>query len=103
MYWTTIVRLEPPRHVHVKLAWGHPNMQMKLGETWKCMNPQCGCEVIVSRTGDFVGSSDPLCYCDSVMKNTDIPPMGKERAPVASDGPPLMMFRSLLRGRIEPN
>jgi hypothetical protein len=76
---------------------------MKLGEVWKCRNPECGCEVIVSQTGDFVGSMEPLCCCDSLMKNTNIPLVGKELTPVASDVPPLMMFRSLLRGRIEPN
>jgi hypothetical protein len=58
------------------------------------MNPDCGCEVIVSRTGELVGSMEPLCCCDSLMKNPNIPPLGKELTPVASDVPPL---------RIEPN
>jgi hypothetical protein len=78
-------------------------MRMKLGELWICMNSECGCEVFVARTAKFTGASNPLCCCGGVMKKPNVRPMAKELSPVISDGPPLKMFRSMLRGRIVPN
>jgi hypothetical protein len=78
-------------------------MRMKLGERWICMNSECGCELIVARTGEFEGGSNPLCCCGAVMRKPNVRPMPKELTPVASDGPSLKMFRSTLHGRIVPN
>ena len=72
-------------------------MKMKLGQHWNCTNPECGCEVIVARTSEFEGASNPRCCCSSVMKKPNVRPIAKELTPVGSDGPPLMMFRSTRR------
>jgi len=42
-------------------------MVMKSGERWHCINPACGCAVLVESNGEIEGQN-PRCACGSVMK-----------------------------------
>ncbi len=42
-------------------------MVMKSGERWHCINPACGCVVVVESTGGIEGQK-PQCACGSDMK-----------------------------------
>jgi hypothetical protein len=42
-------------------------MVMKSGERWHCVNPACGCVVLVESNGQIEGQN-PRCACGSMMK-----------------------------------
>jgi hypothetical protein len=49
-------------------------MLMKSGQRWHCMNPACGCAVLVEADGKVEGQN-PRCACGSDMKKTYSPPV----------------------------
>lgn len=49
-------------------------MVMKSGERWHCVNPACGCAVLVESNGEVDGQN-PRCACGSVMKKGYSPPV----------------------------
>ncbi len=49
-------------------------MVMKSGERWHCMNPACGCGVLVESNGEIEGEN-PRCACGGVMKRDYSPPV----------------------------
>lgn len=49
-------------------------MVMKSGENWHCVNPLCGCVVVVEAGGKIEGHN-PRCACGSVMKKDYSPPV----------------------------
>jgi hypothetical protein len=49
-------------------------MVMKSGERWHCINPACGCVVLVESNGEVEGAN-PRCTCGSVMKKDYSPPV----------------------------
>ena len=49
-------------------------MVMKSGERWHCINPECGCIVLVESNGEIEGEN-PRCACGSVMKKDYSPPV----------------------------
>jgi hypothetical protein len=79
------LRLDSPRNVHDVLAWRLSAVHTRVGERWICMNPECGCEVFVARTGEFEGASNPRRCSGCVIKKPNVRPMDKELPPVASD------------------
>ena len=48
-------------------------MVMQSGEHWHCLNPACGCAVVVETSGKIEGQT-PLCVCGTVMKRNYSPP-----------------------------
>jgi hypothetical protein len=42
-------------------------MLMKAKERWNCMNPACGCQVVVEIGGEVEGRN-PRCACGEIMK-----------------------------------
>ena len=46
---------------------GNRAMVMKSGECWHCINPVCGCVVVVEADGEIEGQN-PRCACGSAMK-----------------------------------
>ena len=42
-------------------------MLMKAKERWHCVNPACGCQVIVEVSGEIDGQN-PRCACGGIMK-----------------------------------
>ena len=42
-------------------------MLMKAKERWLCVNPACGCQVIVEIGGEVQGQN-PRCACGGIMK-----------------------------------
>src|SRR5260370_5065010 len=53
---------------------GKRAMVMKSGERWHCMNPACGCGVLVESNGEIEGEN-PRCACGGVMKRDYSPPL----------------------------
>jgi len=49
-------------------------MVMKSGERWLCVNPACGCAVLVESNGGIEGQN-PRCACGSSMKKGYSPPV----------------------------
>ena len=49
-------------------------MVMKSGERWHCINPACGCVVVVEAHGEIEGQN-PRCACGSAMKKDYCPPV----------------------------
>jgi len=49
-------------------------MLMKSGERWHCINPACGCSVLVETNGEIEGQN-PRCACGSVLKKGYSPPV----------------------------
>src|SRR5712671_6885267 len=49
-------------------------MIMKSGERWHCVNPGCGCAVLVETKGEIEGQN-PRCACGSIMKKSYTPPV----------------------------
>lgn len=49
-------------------------MVMKSGERWHCVNPVCGCAVVVEANGEIDGQN-PRCTCGSAMKKDYSPPV----------------------------
>jgi len=49
-------------------------MVMKSGERWHCVNPACGCVVLVESNGEIEGQN-PRCACGSIMKKSYTPPV----------------------------
>ena len=49
-------------------------MVMKSGERWHCVNPACGCVVLVEFNGEIEGQN-PRCACGSIMKKSYTPPV----------------------------
>jgi len=49
-------------------------MVMKSGEHWHCVNPACGCAVVVETNGGIEGQN-PRCACGSIMKKDYSPPV----------------------------
>ena len=49
-------------------------MVMRSGERWHCLNPACGCTVLVESNGEISGEG-PRCACGSVMKKAYSPPV----------------------------
>jgi hypothetical protein len=49
-------------------------MVMKSGERWHCINPACGCAVLVESNGEIQGQN-PRCACGSIMKKRYSPPV----------------------------
>lgn len=48
-------------------------MFMKTGERWHCINPGCGCEIIVQSSGKIEGTN-PICACGAKLKKKYAPP-----------------------------
>jgi hypothetical protein len=48
-------------------------MVMKSGERWHCVNPACGCAVLVESNGGIEGPN-PRCVCGSILKKCYSPP-----------------------------
>ena len=42
-------------------------MVMKARERWHCVNPACGCQVVVEISGEVEGQN-PRCACGRIMK-----------------------------------
>jgi hypothetical protein len=42
-------------------------MLMKARERWHCINPACGCQVVVEIGGEIEGQN-PRCACGGIMK-----------------------------------
>jgi hypothetical protein len=43
-------------------------MAMKKGEKYECSNPECGCEISVTRTSEAMSASrSPRCCCGEEM------------------------------------
>jgi hypothetical protein len=42
-------------------------MLMKARERWRCINPVCGCQVVVEIGGEIEGQN-PRCACGGIMK-----------------------------------
>jgi hypothetical protein len=49
-------------------------MVMKFREPWHCINPVCGCAVVVEANGEIEGQN-PRCACGSAMKKDYSPPV----------------------------
>jgi hypothetical protein len=49
-------------------------MLMKSGKRWHCIDPACGCIVLVESDGEIEGEN-PRCACGSVMKKGYSPPV----------------------------
>jgi hypothetical protein len=49
-------------------------MIMKSGERWHCINPACGCSVLVETNGEVQGEN-PRCACGGLMKKDYSPPV----------------------------
>ncbi len=49
-------------------------MVMKSGERWHCVNPACGCVVLVESNGEIEGQN-LRCACGSIMKKSYTPPV----------------------------
>ena len=49
-------------------------MVMKSGERWHCINPRCGCIVLVESDAGIEGEN-PRCTCGGVMKKDYSPPV----------------------------
>ena len=49
-------------------------MIMKSGEQWHCINPACGCAVLVKKNGEVEGEN-PRCTCGGLMKKDYSPPV----------------------------
>jgi hypothetical protein len=49
-------------------------MIMKSGERWHCINPACGCAVLVEVNGEIEGPN-PRCACGSILKKDYTPPV----------------------------
>jgi hypothetical protein len=49
-------------------------MIMKFGERWHCINPACGCAVLVEVNGEIAGAN-PRCACGSILKKDYTPPV----------------------------
>lgn len=45
-------------------------MSMKMGDTYTCMNPKCGCQIQVTRSAREGGGGDqnPRCCCGEEMQ-----------------------------------
>ena len=49
-------------------------MIMKSGERWHCVNPACGCAVLVEINGEIEGQN-PRCACGGILKKVYSPPV----------------------------
>ena len=49
-------------------------MVMKSGERWHCLNPACGCVVVVESSGQIDGQN-PRCSCGGILKKDYSPPV----------------------------
>jgi hypothetical protein len=49
-------------------------MQMNPGETWRCTNANCRCEVLVE-IGSLAAGRNPVCSCGALMKKPYAPPV----------------------------
>jgi hypothetical protein len=45
-------------------------MAMKMGDTYTCPNPECGCQIQVTRSArsEGGGTNNPRCCCGSEMQ-----------------------------------
>ena len=48
-------------------------MVMKTADRWHCINPKCGCEVLVESGGEVHGGN-PRCSCGAPMKKKYVSP-----------------------------
>jgi hypothetical protein len=53
-------------HPAVLAKGGKRAMVMKSRERWHCVNPACGCVVLVESNGEIEGQN-PRCACGSIM------------------------------------
>jgi hypothetical protein len=53
---------------------GKRAMIMKSGERWHCINPACGCSVLVETNGEVEGEN-PRCACGGILKKDYSPPV----------------------------
>ena len=49
-------------------------MRMKSEDRWHCINPACGCEVLVASGGSEDGNN-PRCSCGAAMKKRYVSPV----------------------------
>jgi len=49
-------------------------MRMKSEDRWHCINPACGCEVLVASGGSEDGKN-PRCSCGAAMKKRYVSPV----------------------------
>lgn len=65
-----LTRLTPHSSTGFRLeAKGGGNMAFKQGETYRCPDPECGCEVTVTKGAapGKGGNQSPRCYCGKEM------------------------------------
>lgn len=43
-------------------------MEIQKGERWRCQNPVCGSEILVTISSRARGGSNPRCSCGEIMK-----------------------------------
>ncbi len=51
---------------------------MKVGQTYRCTNRSCNCEIAVSISSDAGGKAKPRCCCGSDMKMSYSKPVVRE-------------------------
>lgn len=49
-------------------------MLMKTTDRWHCLNPECGCDVLVERGAEVPGGN-PRCSCGAPMKKKYVSPI----------------------------
>lgn len=52
-------------------------MLMRQGQTYKCLNRSCNCEVVVTKAS-VEGRANPRCCCGAEMKKPYVPPTIRE-------------------------
>ena len=43
-------------------------MRLRERERWRCTNPDCGTEIVVTKTAGMEGGTNPRCCCGAAMK-----------------------------------
>lgn len=49
-------------------------MTMLQGEQWRCIDRNCGCEILVVKAPQLAGTPGPTCCCGRPMKKPYLPP-----------------------------
>ncbi len=50
------------------VAWEILPVRMERCDSWRCSNPDCGCEILVIVGARFASQSNPTCVCGAAMK-----------------------------------
>jgi len=49
-------------------------VDIRKGERWRCQNPECRSEILVSTSSRVQGGSNPRCSCGEIMKKPYVRP-----------------------------